>query len=292
MMVIWLNNSYFLSSAGENNWFSFKRIFLSRTFLYEIKKFSFSPDEPNALYIVQQNMGCEISQTENPPIGNSAFNISACDPFLNARLQGGYILTKVKPRHRHVMVRMHVHDDFSVFCFFLISFFPPCQTNSRTAHNETDVTKRAKRAPNPGNCSDAILCLSIGLRAGSRRICNWLPSTLAELRLSATDGLKTAVTVVVVVGGRHTPWFDALSLGSNLLSPPQPSRWRRSPRFLDGAGTAIRHRKKRRSCIFFSSPPPPPSRLQSRLCWYKGQTESGGSAMLVSDRMWGVESPV
>lgn len=196
-------------------------------------------------------MGCEISQTENPPIGNSAFNISACDPFLNARLQGGYILTKVKPRNRHVMVRMHVHDDFSVFVFFLISFFPPCQTNSRTAHNETDVTKRAKRAPNPGNCSDAILCLSIGLRAGSRRICNWLPSTLAELRLSATDGLKTAVTVVVCVWGGDTPWFDALSLGSNLLSPPQPSRWRRSLWFLDGAGTAIRHRKKRRSCIFF-----------------------------------------
>lgn len=193
-------------------------------------------------------MGCEISQTKNPPIGNSAFNISPCDPFLNARLQGGYIITKVKPRHRHVMVRMHVHDDFSFFFFFLLFHFFSCQTNSRTAHNETDVTKRAKRAPNPGNCSDAIRCLSIGLRAGSRRICNWLPSTLAELRLSATDGLKTAVTVVV--GGRHTVIRRVIAR----FEPPLPASAEpltSKSAVLDGAGTAIRHRKKRRSCIFF-----------------------------------------
>lgn len=175
--------------------------------------------------------------------------------------------------------------------FFLISFFPPCQTNSRTAHNETDVTKRAKRAPNPGNCSDAILCLSIGLRAGSRRICNWLPSTLAELRLSATDGLKTAVTVVVGRGETHR---DSTRYRSARTFSPRLSQaadvevrgfWTEpAPRFDTGKSGVL--------VFFFSSPPPPPSRLRSRLCWYKGQTESGGSAMLVSDRMWGVESPV
>lgn len=35
----------------------------SNFFLIWNKEFNFSPDEPNELYIVQQNMGCEISQT-------------------------------------------------------------------------------------------------------------------------------------------------------------------------------------------------------------------------------------
>lgn len=119
--------------------------------------------------------------------------------------------------------------------------------------NAMDVSKRTQRAPNPGNCSDAVLCLSIGLRAGSSRICNWLPSTLAALRLAATDGLKTAVTVAAVVGG-DAQWFDALSLGSNPLTSSRVS----VPRF---------------DAVWL------PSRRRSGLCWFTGQTDSGGKAL-------------
>lgn len=171
-------------------------------------------------------MGCEISQTKNPPIGNSAFNISPCDPFLNARLQGGYIITKVKPWHRHVMVRMHVPDDFSFFYYYFI-FFRAKQTAAQLTTRRMWQSALSERQTLETAVTRSAVCLldcELGRAAyviGSHQL--WQSSD----SLLQTDWKQ----LWRWWWGGDTPWFDALSLGSNLLSPPQPSRWRRSPRF-------------------------------------------------------------